>query len=184
MEGEKSRCHQCHWKLLGSFKVYLNKQRLYPTPSTSHPDFLPWYSGLHPHNHPPQVWQTITLFPEPSWWGLTTLWELQAPFPVYRSWHERKTSSAIKPSTVTLWNKPSPIFPSAVPKKGIINYFLYCRCQHLSYLSLLSKSLLVSASKSINSRFIIYWCVYSFYYEIYVSKSSFIQTNTLLKGSS
>ena len=31
-----------------------------------HPDFLPWYSGLHPHNHPPQVWQTITLFPEPS----------------------------------------------------------------------------------------------------------------------
>jgi len=86
--------------------------------------------------------------------------------------------SHLPPNPPHLWNKPPPIFPSAVPKKGIIYFFLYCRCQCRPYLSLLSKSLLVTASKSIKSRFIIYWCVYSYVsslpsYKKHTSKGKF-----------
>lgn len=80
---------------------------------------------------------------------------------------------AIKPSHLPYGTQQLPIFPSAVPKKGIISYFLYRLRQCLLYFSLLSKSLLVSASKWVHSRFITNLRMNSFYNKVHTSKPSF-----------
>lgn len=74
-------------------------------------------------------------------------------------------------------------FSLCCAQNGIISPFSSCRCQCLLCLTLVSKSLLVSASKPTHPRFIVYLRVCSFYNEIYISKSSLAQTNMLLKGS-
>lgn len=110
--------------------------------------------------------------------------EPQAPFPLYRSWHKRMKPFAIKPSHLTYGTQQLPIFPCAVPKKGIIrlsatSFIVYVNV--LLYFSLLSKSLLVSASKWIHSRFIPNLCTYSFEYKVHTSKPSFAKQIHLSK---
>lgn len=105
------------------------------------------------------------------------------PFLVYRSQHERIKPFAIKLSTLASWNTIAAHFCLCCAQNGIISSSSYCRCQCLSCLTLLGKSLLVSASKQIHPRFIVYLRVCSFYNEIYISKSSLAQTNMLLKRS-
>lgn len=99
------------------------------------------------------------------------------PGPISSLYELASDDEVICHQTSTLMEQTASYFPLQCPKELYVSSF-YCCCQCLLYLSLLSKSLSVSASKSIKLQFIIYWCVYSS-----CLKSSFIQTNTLLKGS-